>query len=79
MYQLDFGHVYANVSAQPAEQEPNYIMINFSKSQTESTYTTIEPFQPQEQDHTPYSVVNLKNKRPPEWACFEVINKTGVL
>ncbi|XP_005754840.1 uncharacterized protein LOC102201320 isoform X2 [Pundamilia nyererei] len=49
-----------------AEEEPDYSEICLSKNKIETLYSTIQPFQPQEQDHHPYDVVDLRNKTAPE-------------
>uniref|UniRef100_A0A3Q4GCQ8 Ig-like domain-containing protein n=1 Tax=Neolamprologus brichardi TaxID=32507 RepID=A0A3Q4GCQ8_NEOBR len=36
------------------------------ENKSETPYSTIQPFQPQEQDHHPYDVVDLRNKTAPE-------------
>ncbi|KAL3996845.1 hypothetical protein ACER0C_009501 [Sarotherodon galilaeus] len=53
---------YESFSAPLAEEEPNYSEICLSKNKTETIYSTIQPFQPQEQDHHPSDVVDLRNK-----------------
>lgn len=57
---------YESFSASLAEEEPDYSEICLSKNKTETLYSTIQPFQPQEQDHHPYGVVDLRNKTAPE-------------
>ncbi|XP_039858178.1 uncharacterized protein LOC120715298 [Simochromis diagramma] len=57
---------YESFSPPLAEEEPDYSEICLSKNKTETLYSTIQPFQPQEQDHHPYDVVDLRNKTAPE-------------
>ncbi|XP_031585031.2 B-cell receptor CD22-like [Oreochromis aureus] len=57
---------YESFSAPLPEEEPNYSEICLSKNKTETIYSTVQPFQPQEQDHHPYNVVDLRNKTAPK-------------
>ncbi|XP_025763477.1 uncharacterized protein LOC112841676 [Oreochromis niloticus] len=61
--------VFCLIRKKPAplpEEEPDYSEICLSKNKTETIYSTIQPFQPQEQDHHPYDVVDLRNKTAPK-------------
>ncbi|TDH15719.1 hypothetical protein EPR50_G00012300 [Perca flavescens] len=53
--QLNPDPVYENILAGPAEQEElHYSRVYFSKSQAEPLYSTIEPNQPNRQEHGAY-------------------------
>ncbi|XP_035856333.1 carcinoembryonic antigen-related cell adhesion molecule 21-like [Sander lucioperca] len=57
--QLNPDPVYENILARPGEQEePHYSRVYFSKSQAEPLYSTIQPHQPNRQEHAAYVTVN---------------------
>ncbi|XP_038568748.1 uncharacterized protein LOC119898646 isoform X2 [Micropterus salmoides] len=65
--QLIPGPVYENISAQPAEpEELHYSRVHFSKTQTVPLYSTVQPHQPQEQEHVAYAAVNFRSKTTSE-------------
>ncbi|XP_044200760.1 uncharacterized protein LOC122976370 [Thunnus albacares] len=67
MEQLNPGPVYEDMSPQKTEQDDLYYSrINFSKNQTDPLYTTVQPHQPQEQEHVPYAVVHFRSNTTPE-------------
>ncbi|KAL7404299.1 hypothetical protein ABVT39_012715 [Epinephelus coioides] len=48
--QLNCGHVYEDISTQPAEQDEFHCSrVQFSKTQTETLYCTVQPHQPEQQ------------------------------
>ncbi|XP_049427030.1 contactin-1-like isoform X10 [Epinephelus fuscoguttatus] len=48
--QLNRGHVYEDISTQPAEQDEfHYSIVQFSKTQPETLYCTVQPHQPKQQ------------------------------
>ncbi|CAK6975064.1 uncharacterized protein LOC127354553 [Scomber scombrus] len=68
MEQLNPGPVYEDISAQGTEQaDLHYSSIHFSKDQTDRLYSTVQPHQPGEQQHNPYSVVNLRSNTTSEY------------
>uniref|UniRef100_A0A3Q1CCK1 Ig-like domain-containing protein n=1 Tax=Amphiprion ocellaris TaxID=80972 RepID=A0A3Q1CCK1_AMPOC len=58
---LDKLEQYSEISAQPAEEKHYYSRVQFSKNHTDPLYSTIQPHQPQEQEHTPYAVVRIRS------------------
>ncbi|KAF1394698.1 hypothetical protein PFLUV_G00003850 [Perca fluviatilis] len=53
--QLNPDPVYENILARPAEQEElHYSRVYFSRSQAEPLYSTVQPHQPNRQEHVAY-------------------------
>ncbi|XP_037619622.1 sialoadhesin-like isoform X7 [Sebastes umbrosus] len=67
MEQVNSGPVYEEISAQPTEQDdPHYSRVHFPQNQSDLLYCTVQTHPPQEQDLTPYAVVNFRPNTTPE-------------
>ncbi|XP_037619618.1 uncharacterized protein LOC119484678 isoform X4 [Sebastes umbrosus] len=65
--QVNSGPVYEEISAQPTEQDdPHYSRVHFPQNQSDLLYCTVQTHPPQEQDLTPYAVVNFRPNTTPE-------------
>ncbi|XP_049427034.1 sialoadhesin-like [Epinephelus fuscoguttatus] len=65
--QRNLGHVYENISARPTEQEEfHYSRVHFSVTQPDTLYSTIQPHQPEQQEHVAYATVNCRPNMTPE-------------
>ncbi|XP_071359717.1 cell adhesion molecule CEACAM1-like isoform X2 [Trachinotus anak] len=65
--QLNPGPVYESISAQPAEQDDfHYSTVLFSKTQTDPLYCTVQPHQPEKEDHATYTAVSFRPNTTPE-------------
>ncbi|XP_074486924.1 B-cell receptor CD22-like isoform X1 [Sebastes fasciatus] len=67
MEQVNPGPVYDEISAQPTEQDDlHYSRVHFRQNQSDLLYSTVQTHPPQEQDLTPYAVVNFRPNTTPE-------------
>ncbi|XP_044043174.1 uncharacterized protein LOC122871819 [Siniperca chuatsi] len=65
--QLNPGPVYYGISAQPTEQDDlHYTSVHYTQNHTDAFSSTVQPHQPQEQEHVTYAVVNFRPNRTPE-------------
>ncbi|XP_051802058.1 junctional adhesion molecule A-like isoform X3 [Acanthochromis polyacanthus] len=58
--QSQYDLKYSEILPQPAEEEHYYSRVRFSQDQTNPLYSTVQPHQSQEQELTPYDVVEIR-------------------
>ncbi|XP_029360816.1 B-cell receptor CD22-like isoform X2 [Echeneis naucrates] len=57
------GPLYDNISAQPDVEDYLYSSVHFSKHQTETLHSTLQPHQPDTDNNCTYSIVKFKSSK----------------